>query len=153
MQTSSARSIVVDVARIVGLRTSLHSRYTSTSNRVSSRCCFESLCARILLTSRSLARSLSLSTRLSVTLAHVRTFSLVRSLSIIHSLLSCCLSYAHQTNHSSFCEVCCDKSGPNCLNLPGTKWDGLWPSICVECGGTLQSERRMRLFPEELSME
>lgn len=54
-----------------------------------------------------------------------------------------------QTNHSSFCEfVVCDRSGPTCLNLPGTKWDGLWPSaICVLCGGTLMVPQGDASFP------
>lgn len=66
----------------------------------------------------------------------------------------------YQTNHSSFCVlelldaevvlVVCDKSGPNCLYLLGTIWDGLWwPSsiICVEYCGTLMVPQGDASFP------
>lgn len=56
-------------------------------------------------------------------------------------------SHTH-TNHSSFCVVCCDRSGPSCLSLPGTKWDGLWPSaICVLCDGTRMVPQGDASFP------
>lgn len=63
-----------------------------------------------------------------------------------------------QTNHSSFwaaeTTADCDRSGwPSCLSLPGSKWDGLWPSASwVVCGGTLMVPQGDASFPTAAAM-
>jgi len=56
-----------------------------------------------------------------------------------------------QTNHSSFWAVLSDKSGWSnwCIsNMPGTKWDGFWPSaIRVFCGSTFVVPQGDASFP------